>query len=159
MSQQYQLEHSQPQPYTYPQVHRQSHPQGYPQVQPQAQTHPQVQPQAQTHPQVQPQAQTHPQAQPQSHVIRQTSMHSMLYPPHSGGQTMVQKQMSVPVQQPHPTQVTQQPIQNTGPSMAEMIAAKAASRKPMTISPTKKELAEDRGVLLRSATLAGMQRY
>ena len=58
----------------------------------------------------------------------------------------VQKQISVPLSYNQPVTT----------SMAELIASKAASRRPMTTSPTRKD---DDGLILRSATLSGMKRY
>ena len=53
---------------------------------------------------------------------------------------------------------TSVPLSYHLPSMAELIAAKAASRRPMATSPTKRD-DDDRGSILRSATLSGIKRY
>lgn len=70
---------------------------------------------------------------------------------------MIQKQMSMPVSYNPVTQ------QHTGiPSMAEMIASKAANRKPMATSPTRRggEYDNEGDTRIRSATMAagGMTR-
>ena len=94
-----------------------------------------------------PQPQGIPQGQPQV----PDSSHSF----QSVGRTPLQQQMSLPVSHGPP-------VASGGTSMADLIAAKAASRKPMATSPTRRDMPkgdDDRGVLLRSATLSGMKRY
>ena len=67
-----------------------------------------------------------------------------------------QQQVSMQQQQPSPKMMGIPLPGNT--SMAALIAAKAANRKPITTSPTRKDMPEEHGVLIRSATLAGNQR-
>ena len=109
----------------------------------------------------------------QSHTQQQgPTLQRVSYTEQTSGQqqqqSYMQQQQSY-MQQQHVSIQQQQQQQQPSPkimgvplpgntSMAALIAAKAANRKPMTTSPTRKDMPEEHGVLIRSATLAGNQR-
>ena len=102
------------------------------------------------------QQQGYTQHQQQQSYIQQQKQQSYTQQQQSYTQQQQQVSMQQQQQQPSPKMMGIPLPGNT--SMAALIAAKAANRKPMTTSPTRKDMPEEHGVLIRSATLAGNQR-
>ena len=101
------------------------------------------------------QQQGYTQHQQQQSYIQQQQQQS--YTQQQQSYTQQQQQVSMQQQQQPSPKMMGIPLPGNT-SMAALIAAKAANRKPMTTSPTRKDMPEEHGVLIRSATLAGNQR-